>query len=107
MGKPWTQEDEKTLAQIYKTHTLNEVCKRLGRTKKAVQLRADVLGLTRRINKLSEQDRKWIYELFTQHLIPVADIAEKFDVTPETIRRTIKRIEAAKYEHRPFTTSSA
>lgn len=47
--KRWTKQDDDTLKTMYKYHTLKEIGKTLGRTEDAVNTRARILGIKKRV----------------------------------------------------------
>lgn len=63
---PWTDEEDAALHDLYKESSWDELCEAFpGRTKKAIQTRANLLNLTRnREDGWTEEDHKRLRELY-------------------------------------------
>lgn len=82
----WTDEQVKYLIDNYKctNDSINEIAEHLGKTYRAVQLKASKLGITKKRNKFNEEHLKFVSENY----LTMSDgkIAEHLGLSERTIR---------------------
>lgn len=88
-SRPWTDEDDRRLREIYGTMSRTQVAETLGRTMPAVAVRASALGLTRTIERT--ESRPWTPREETllkrrYGIDTVTAIAERLGRTPASVQ---------------------
>lgn len=92
-GKPWTHEDEGWLRQMFSYNmSISEMAAQLKRSKVAITMRLDKLGLINVVSGDERSARPWspeelnLLQAMVESGIDVALIAERFDCSEKQIR---------------------
>ena len=81
--KPWRENEEDMLRRSYGKIDRDVIAKKLGRTIRSIDAKADVLGLDKigNIPKLTDEEKQWVFELHYRYGLSYQEIAEKFEVS--------------------------
>jgi DNA-binding CsgD family transcriptional regulator/DNA-directed RNA polymerase specialized sigma24 family protein len=82
---PWTEDEAEYLRQHYGKVKVAELAEELGRSTDAVELKANRLGLRRKIVKLTPAQREWIVKNLGE--ISYDNMARELGVGPSKVRK--------------------